>query len=170
MNKYLKFGLVPFLLVSNLSLASQEFFKTSNNLGHQAMFHFFNSSLEIEEGLKSKDINIQSKALIACLVAWEHADGINGIETSSMFMDIWVTNPKLLSTWFYGNSVKKERWFETQPFIFNGLSEIFGTGHAKDLRDNMIKTFKSLEDPGYGEEKFFKEYIQVLLKVEFHGI
>ena len=170
MNALLSFITLSALLISSHAVANRDFFKSSKHLGHQAMYQFLESSTEIEEGLKSDDLNIKSKALIACLIAWEHGDGIYGFETSSMFMEVWVSNPILMSSWFENNQTKKNRWFKSQPYIFIMLADWKGNKYAQELRDNIVKAIKSVTEPNYPQEKFFSEYIQVLNSLEIPEI
>lgn len=166
----LKILLLSSLLVSTNAIADRDFFKSSNHLGHQAMYQFIESNIEIEKGLKSDDLNIKSKALIACLIAWEFGDGIYGFETSSMFMEVWVSNPTLMSSWFETNETKASRWFEFQDYIFIMLADFKGKKYAKALRDDIIKAIELVKDPGYSQEKFFSKYIKVLNSIEFSQI
>lgn len=170
MKSFLCFIIFLFSLISSLAIADIGSFKSSNNLGHQAMYQFLESSIEIEEGLKSDDLNIKSKALIACLIAWEHGDGIYGFETSSMFMEVWVSNPALMSSWFESNETKRNRWFESQTYIFIMMSDWKGRKYALELRDSIVKALESIKDPSYNREKFISGYIQILNSLEFPEI
>ncbi|MFT4907061.1 MAG: hypothetical protein ACI978_001136 [Oleispira sp.] len=166
MNKYLKLYLMTFLLASSSAMANWWDFEKSNDLGLQSVFTFFDSKSKIEKALKSKDLRTKSNALIVCLTAWEHADGSYGVEISSTFMDLWVTDPILLSTWFVNNPGRRDRWLENQDYIFNGLINVFGAKHVNSLKENMLLKFKSLESGSYNQDKFFEEYINILDKLK----
>jgi len=170
MKSFLSFITFLAILISSSAIADRNSFKSSNHLGHQAMYQFLETSLEIEEGLKSNDLNVKSKALIACLLAWEHSDGIYAFEIPSMFMEVWVSNPTLMSSWFETNETKKNRWFESQAYIFIMLADWKGNKYAQELRDNIVKAIESVKEPIYSQEKFFSGYIQVLNSLEFTKI
>lgn len=155
------------LLLSITAFADRDSFKASNHLGHQAMYQFLETSRDIEEGLKSNDLNVKSKALIACLVAWEHSDGIYGFETASMFIEVWATNPTLLSSWFETNDSKKHRWFRSQSYMFAMLADWKGYKYAKDLRHRIVGAIKAVGEPTYSQQKFFAEYLGVLESIDF---
>lgn len=167
MQKFLGFIFLLSLFQFSQVAVSAPYLGQSKHLGLQAVYQYFDSKVEIEKGLKSKDLIVKSKAMISCLVAWEHADGVNGIETSYMLMPLWLTDAELLFTWFQSNQIKAKRWLSSQDYIFNGLSEIYGASYAKELRDNMIKKFSQMELKFYQAE-FFEKYIAVLKKIEFY--
>lgn len=166
MKSLFNFIVIFFILISSSAIADRNSFKSSNDLGHQAMYQFIETSLEIEEGLKSNDLNVKSKALIACLLAWEHSDGIYAFEISSMFMEIWVSNPALMSSWFESNETKRNRWFESQSYIFIMLADWQGEKYALELRDNIVMALKSVKELSYNKERFISEYILVLSSLE----
>lgn len=158
------------IIISNSAMADRNSFKSSNHLGHQAMYQFLEARMEIENGLKSNDLNIKSKALIACLLAWENSDGIYAFEVPAMFMEVWVSNPVLMSSWFESNETKRDRWFNSQSYIFIMLAHSKGRKFALELRDNIVKALESVKGSSYDKEKFISGYIKVLNLLEFPEI
>ena len=164
MNPTMKYSPLLLLMLAQPVLGDyMDQLESSDRLHEQSLLIILNEREALKSDLASENIQLASKALMKTIVAWELSDGVNGIETGDVLVEAWIHNPLLIASWFDSNPASRERWLNSQDYLFNGLVETGSYKEIVELRKKIISSLKNVESD---ISTSCEQYLEVLLELE----
>ncbi|MCA6062964.1 hypothetical protein [Thalassolituus marinus] len=135
----------------------------SERLHEQSLVAVMKNREEYKAILSSSASQNLTEIIATVILAWELADGVNGIETGDVLVVAWEHHPRLVASWFGSKPESMNRWLRSQDFLFNGLSETGSFGEAEKIR---MKIIAALESEKVSGSETIAAYLQVLNNLE----
>ena len=160
----MKYFLVLLLIYSSLANAGYlEELTKSERLHEQSLVAVIKNREEYKATLSGAASRNLTETIATVILAWELADGVNGIETGDVLVLAWEHHPRLVASWFDSKPASMNRWLRAQDFLFNGLSE---TGSFEEAEKIRMRIIAALEPEKDGGSETIAAYLQVLNNLE----